>query len=476
MPLPPVGLSKEQVLATLRAYKAHDAPWLEGRVMAGVYDPGPAVAEVGKAAYAEFLSENALYPNLYPSLLKLETDTVRTIADWLGGGPQTVGNFTSGGTESILLAVKAARDWARAHKPQVQTPEMVLCITAHPAFHKAAHYLGLKVQITPMNPTTFRADVEAMRQAINENTVLLVGSAPCYSHGVVDPIPEIAALAQEKGVLCHVDACVGGIHLSVMRTLGFSVPAFDLSIPGVTSLSTDLHKYGYAAKNASVILYHSAALRRFALYANARTTGYAVINPTVLSSKSGGPLAGAWATLHFLGLQGYQQIVSEVQRATERLLAGIAAIPELQVLGKPDMCMFAFSSGHLNVFELEDALSSRGWFVQAQFSAGGGPANLHLSVNRSNVPHVEDFLTALQESVAEVKRGGGLDHLEPLRQEVAQLLQNPGPDPFNRIAALAGLVPGQMPTGFARINTLLELLPDELVESLLVEYVNSLYR
>ncbi|MCX7783752.1 MAG: aspartate aminotransferase family protein [Meiothermus sp.] len=475
MQLPQAGLSKEQVLATLKAYKTRDVPWREGRVMAGIYDPGSAAEEVGKAAYTEFLTENALYPNFFPSLLKLETDTVRIVAGLLQGAPQTVGTLTSGGTESILLAVKAARDWARAHKPHIQVPEMVLCITAHPAFHKAAHYLGFQVRVTPMNPFTFRADVEAMREAISENTILLVGSAPCYSHGVVDPIPEIAALAQEKGILCHVDACVGGIHLSVMRELGYAVPPFDLSTPGVTSLSTDLHKYGYTAKNVSVILFHNAPLRRFAMFACAHTTGYAVINPTVLSSKSGGPMAGAWATMNFLGLEGYKQIVLEVQQATQCMMAGIAAIPELEVLGQPDMCMFAFKSDSLSVFELDDAMAARGWFLQPQFSAGGGPANLHISVNRSNVTHVEEFLAALRESVAEVKDQGSMEDVEQLKHQVMQLLQNPGPDTFAQIAALAGITPGQMPTGFARINTVLDMLPDEMVDFLLIEYLNSLY-
>jgi glutamate/tyrosine decarboxylase-like PLP-dependent enzyme len=479
MHIPAHGLAKHELLATLQTYRSHDVPWRSGRVMAGIYDPGAAVEEVAKAAYTEFLTENALYPNFYPSLLKLEIDTVRMIANLLGGNQQTVGNLTSGGTESIMLAVKAARDWARVTHPQIQTPEIVLCVTAHPAFHKAAHYLGLNVRVTPMNLETFRADPAAMQAAITPNTILLVGSAPCYSHGVVDPIPAIAALATEHGLLCHVDACVGGIHLSVMRDLGYSVPPFNMSTPGVTSLSTDLHKYGYAAKNASVILYRDAQLRRFAMFSCAKTTGYAVINPTVLSSKSGGPLAGAWATINHLGMEGYRTIVREVQQATQQVIAGVQSLPELEVLGQPDMCMFTMAARlgqqSLNIFALDDAMVARGWFLQPQFSAGGGPANLHVSVNRSNLSQIDAFLPALKESIAEVQGMGSVGDVEQLKQNVMHLLQNPGPATFAQIATLAGMTPGQMPTRFAQINTVLDLLPDDLVDLLLIEYLNSIY-
>ncbi len=477
MPLPERGLPAEMILHTLESYRQHDVPWREGAVFAGVYDPGPEVEELIKRAYTLFLSENALYPNYFPSLLQLENDVVRILADLLGGGESVVGNCTSGGTESIMLAVKAARDKARAERPGLDVPELVLPHTAHPAFHKAAHYLGVRPVVTPFDPQTFRADPDAMRRAITPNTILLVASAPCYSHGVVDPIGPIAALAQEHGLPLHVDACVGGIHLSIMRRLGEPVPPFDFSVPGVTSISVDMHKYGYAAKNASVVLYRDRALRRYALFSSAGTTGYAVINPTVLSSKSGGPLAGAWATLHALGEEGYRRIVREVTDATRRLLAGVDAIEGLRVLGQPDMCLFAFASDRVNVFELDDELVRRGWWLQPQFSAGGGPANLHLTVNRSNVARVDALLADLGGSVAALAaRGGdGPGEAGALGAEVQRLMADPGPDTFGQIAALAGLAPGAMPTSFARINAVLDALPDPVVDALLVEYLNSLY-
>jgi sphinganine-1-phosphate aldolase len=444
MTFPSQGTPRDELLATLRSFRQLDTPWREGRLFAGVYDPGPELEATIKAAYAEFLSENALYPNYFPSLLALENEVVRAMAELLRGDDQVVGNCTSGGTESILLAVKTARDLARAVRPGVTGPELVLPRTAHPAFHKACHYLG--------------------------------ASAPCYSHGVIDPVEAIGALALERGLPLHVDACVGGIHLSIMRRAGLPVPAFDLSVPGVSTISVDLHKYGYAAKNVSALLYRNRALRRYALFASAATTGYAVINTTVLSSRSGGPLAGAWAALNALGETGYQRIVGEVMEAAQRVIAGVCEIPGLRVLGAPDMCMLAIASDELNVFELDDALARRGWALQPQFSVAGCPANLHLSINRSNVAQVDALLADLRSAAEEVRaNGSSLSDAGQLRTEVLQLMQTPGPETFGQVAALAGLTPGEMPSSFARINTVLDALPDPIVEMLLIEYLNSIY-
>jgi glutamate/tyrosine decarboxylase-like PLP-dependent enzyme len=293
---------------------------------------------------------------------------------------------------------------------------------------------------------------------------------------VIDPIPEIAALAQSQRLLFHVDACVGGLHLTMMRKSGYPIPDFDFSLPGVTSISVDMHKFGYAAKNISVVLFHSRELRRFAYFSNSETTGYAVINTTVLSSKSGGPMAGAWAVLNYLGEDGYLEIIAEVTRASRAMMAGVRAIPELRVLGEPDMCMFAIASDSINVFELDDEMSRRGWNLQPQFSAPGSPPNLHVSVNRSNVEHVEAFLEDLRDSVKSLLNDShGVGDTTALKTEVLRLMSAPGTDTFAQIAALAGMTPGLMPTGFGRINTVLDALPRPIVDALLIEYMNSLY-
>jgi glutamate/tyrosine decarboxylase-like PLP-dependent enzyme len=476
MPIPVHGLPPEELFRRLERYKEHDVSWRAGKILTGIYDPGRKTEAVVKQAYSSFLTENALYPNLFPSLLQLENEVVRMIVDLLHGDADVVGNCTSGGTESIMLAVKAVRDSARVQRPHITAPEIVLPQTAHPAFHKAAHYLGLKTVVTGFDSQSFRADPAAIERAITPNTIMVVASAPNYSHGVIEPIATIAEVARTHDLFFHVDACVGGIHLSMMRKAGYEVPPFDFSIPGVTSLSVDMHKYGYAAKNVSIILYRNRDLRRYAFFANADTTSYAVLNPTVLSSKSGGPVAGAWAALHSLGEEGYIRVVREVMEATRQMIAGISELDDVYVLGEPDMCMFALASDTLNVFELDDEMSQRGWTLQPQFSAGGSPANLHISIHYATVGHVSEFLAALRDSIVAVKgRSQGQQEALALKAEVERLMQNPGPETFAQIVALAGIAPGQMPTSFARINTVLDALPGSLVNVLLLEYLNSLY-
>jgi len=448
--------------------------WKSGKVWAYVYNPGEETRQVVTEAYNMFLTENCLDPSVFPSMLKLETDIVRMVANLLRGDEGAVGHVTSGGTESIMLAVKTARDKARAERPDITTPEMVLPKTAHAAFHKAAHFLGLKPVVTPFDTHTFRADVQAMRDAITENTILLVASAPCYSQGVIDPIGEIGALAQEKGLLFHVDACVGGIHLSFMRKMGYHLPDFDFSVPGVSSISADMHKYGYAAKGSSTILYRDKSLRRYQIFACTDTTAYTLINPTVLSSKSGGPLAGTWAILNFLGEAGYEDIVREVQEATRRLVEGINQIEALRVLGQADMCMFSFASDVLNVYQLADEMKKRGWYLQGQFSTPLSPRNLHISVNYGTLPKVDALIQDLRECVEIVKKSKPIDSAT-IRGEVARLLQNPTPQAFANLAALAGIQGSELPEEMAMINEVLDALPDELANVLLIDYFNELY-
>lgn len=474
MQIPEKGKSPEEIFEFLKIAKSHDLKWDDGRMYAYVYDPGKDVMEVGKQAYMAYMVENGLDPTTFPSLLKLETDVTRAVINLLRGDENVVGNVTTGGTESILLALKTARDWAKFHKPEITEPEIVICQTAHHAFHKAAQYFGLKVVMTPFDTVTFRLDVDAMRAAVTPNTILLVGSAPAYSQGVVDPIPEIAALAQERGLLCHVDACVGGIHLSIMRKLGYDVPPFDWTVPGVTSISTDLHKFGYCPKQASVVMYRSKELRRFQIFTSTRTTCYTLINPTILSTKTGGPLAGAWAVLNYLGEEGYKKIVSEVQDANERMMAGVDAIPELKVMVKPDMCLFAFTSDTLDMFQLTDAMLAKGFTVQSQFAKPGAPRNIHISVQYSAVDNVDAFLAALRQSVEEVKQLPPID-VAGMKAQLGAMLASNDPDIFQKAAAMVGIQGNSLPPGMAMISTLLESMPDDIQSQFLIDYFNDLY-
>jgi len=477
--LPAQGASKSAVMAALQEFRKKDVPWRGGRIWAGVYDPGEEVYDTIKAAKADFLTENQIYFTFYPSLLDLEREIVRTMIDLLGGGAGAVGNFTSGGTESIMTALRAARDWARAEKGITGAPEIVMSLTAHGAFHKAAHFLGLKVVVTPFVAGEYRADVEAMRAAITHNTIMLVGSAPSYSHGTVDPIPAIAALAREHGILCHVDACIGGIHLSMMERAGMSVPRFNLSVPGVTTLSVDLHKFGYAAKNASIILYHDKSLRKYGLWSCSKTTNYAVMNTTVMSSRSGGSLAGAWAGMQALGLEGYINIVTRVQDATQRLMAHIRQMPEVEILGRPDMCMLTIAvRPHVptTIFDLDEAMTKRGWYLHPCFSAGGGPANLHFSINASNVPHVDAMAGDLRDCLRELTASPVIRDIPSYVTRVQRELEHGGPELAQRVGPILGLVAeGQGKVDFARASAILDALPDENADELLVAFLNDLY-
>ena len=475
MNIPEKGLSKEEILATLQAFKSRDMDWKAGKVWCYVYNPGDDPAEVTREAYLSFLSENGLDPSVFPSLLKLETDVVRAVINLLRGDSNAVGHLTTGGTESIMLAVKTARDKARTEHPEITKPEMVLPKTAHAAFHKAAHYLSVKPIVVDIDPRTFKVRVEDMHAAITPNTILLVASAPSYSQGVIDPIAEIGQLAQEKNLLFHVDACVGGLHLSFMRKLGYDLPDFDFTVPGVTSISTDLHKYGYAAKGCSAIMYRSKDIRKYQIFACTDTTGYTLINPTMLSSKTGGPMAGAWAILNYLGEEGYKKIVKEVQDATRKLIEGVNALDDLQVLGEPAMCMFSFKSDTVNVYQLADEMNKRGWYIQGQFSTPLTPRNLHLSINQGTIHNVDALLQDLRECVEIVKQAAPIDS-NAIRAMVNAALQSPDPEAaFGQLAASAGLTGADLPTEMAFINEVLDALPDELCNVFLVNYFNDLY-
>jgi glutamate/tyrosine decarboxylase-like PLP-dependent enzyme len=474
--IPQNGKTKEEIFQTLKSYKGDDLDWKSGRVMGYVYDPGEKAEDVINQAYTMYLSENALDPLTYPSLLRLENEVVAMTAGLLNSPPEVVGNFTSGGTESLMLAVKTSRDYARAAKPHIKEPEMVLPITAHASLFKAAHYLGVKPVVTPVHDDSFKADVTAIRDAITDNTILLVGSAPGYTHGVVDPIPEIAALAQEKDLLCHVDACVGGIHLSYMSKLGFEVSDFDLNVPGVTSLTTDLHKYGYAAKGASIVLYKNKDLRRHQIWACSRWTGYTVINPAITSSKSGGPMAAAWAVMNYLGNEGYLELVREVMAATQKTIDGINRIDGIRILGKPDMCMFALASDSekINVYRLADEMKLKGWFLQPQFARENSPANLHISLNRSTIPQAEAFLKTFEETVSEMKQKEVDDDTRNLYDELDKLSINYDEASFFKLAEMVGVNVDQLPERMEKINKLLEVLPYDVSEFMLVEFLNTL--
>lgn len=477
MKIPEKGVARDELFRRLEAYRADDMPWREGRTWAYVYDPGREAEEVIKQAFTMYLTENALDPTVFPSALRLENDLVSMAAHHLRGDAEVCGNFTSGGTESIILSVKTARDRARALQPHIREPEMVLPATAHASFQKAGHYLDVRPVIVPVDPRTFKADVTAVRDAITPNTILLVGSAISYAHGVVDPIEELGQLALEKQLLLHVDGCMGGFLLPYFRRLGAPVPRFEFDVPGVTSISMDFHKYAFAAKGASVILHRSKELRRYQMYACSNWTGYTVINPTVQSTKSAGPLAAAWAALHFLGDDGYLEIARQVLGATRRIADWVDAHPDLRLLGRPEMNLVAFTSDTVSVFHVVDEMKQRGWFVQPQLGFQDSKENIHLSINPASVRWVDALLADLDACV-EAARALPSGELARKIQEAFGALDPDqlGPEAFAGLLGMAGVQGSALPGRMAEINEVLNALPAPMRERLLVEYLNELYR
>ena len=396
---PQKGMPREELLSTLHALKSDDTDWKNARAFSLIYNAGEDVKEFAEEAFSVFINENGLSPFAFPSLLKMETEMVSMTASLLGGDSETVGSMTSGGTESIMMAVKAARDFARAQRPSVKDPELVMPLSAHPAFNKAAHFLGVKTVIVPTDKT-LRADVEAMRSAINEDTIMVVGSAFSYPHGMIDPIEELAEVAVQKNVWLHVDACVGGFILPFLSRLGHPIPPFDFAVPGVSSISADIHKYGFIPKGASTILYRKAELRQHQFFAYADWPGGVYGTPSVSGARPGGPVAAGWAIIKYLGLEGFMDLAKTTMETTRKLIEGIEAIPELYVLGEPKATVFAFGSDVLNVYALGEQMKAFRWYIDSQHL----PPCLHMTVSPAHASIIEPFLADLRQAVKEVAK------------------------------------------------------------------------
>ena len=471
------GLPKEEIFERLAAFRRDDLKWQDGRAFGYIFDPGREVLEVGKRAYAMFLSENGLDFTVFKSLMHLEKALAAIMATHLGGDRNVVGNFTSGGTESIMLAVKAARDHCRQKRPEIRAPEMILPTTGHAAFHKAAHYLDVKVVPTAVDPQTFKADPAAVADAIGPNTIMIVGSAPSYAHGVVDPIVEMAAIARQHDIWFHTDGCMGGFLLPYFKRLGQPVPDFDFSVTGVSSISVDLHKYAYCPKGASLVLYRHQDLRRHQIFACSHWIGYTIVNNAVQSSKSGGPMAAAWAVLHYVGDAGYLEIARRKLAATEKIAAGIEKIPGLHLTARPDMCLVAFASDTVDVFQIIDEMNARGWYIQPALAFANSPAHIHLSINASNVGKEDALLADLAACVETARHLPPGQLVELVRQGFEGIdFENLSDADITGMLAMAGMGSGGgLPDRTAEINGVLNLLPAAAREKLLTAYVNALF-
>jgi len=408
--LPERGLGAAEVLATVEDLAARErARWRDGLASGAVYHGGDDHVAFLNRVYAAASQVNPLHADLWPSGAKFEAEIVAMTAALLGGDAagddpagRVVGTVTSGGTESILLAMKAYRDRARSRaRPRVGRPRVVAPATAHVAFDKAAQYFGIELVRVPVGPD-FRADVAAMRRAVTRRTVALVGSAPSFPHGVVDPVEELAGVAAERGIGFHTDACLGGFVLPWARRLGYDVPAFDFSVPGVTSMSADTHKFGYAAKGTSVVLYRGPELRSHQYFTATDWPGGLYFSPTLAGSRPGGLSAACWAAMVATGDDGYLEATRRILETGAAVRDGIAAIPQLRVLGDP-LWVVAFGSDRLDIYRVLERMTGRGWSLNGLHR----PPAVHLCVTlRHTEPGVaERFLADLRASVAEVESG-----------------------------------------------------------------------
>lgn len=402
---PEAGLTKDELGQHLDRLSRDDVDWRRGRIWSLVYSAGDEHDEVVQDAYRQFAHENLLGPTAFPSLASMEKDVVWMLLDLLGADQEIAGGtMTAGGTESIILAIKAYRDQAKAERPDLTTPEMVVPVTAHPAFLKAGDLLGVRVVPVPIDGT-YRADVDAFKAAITDSTIVGCASAPCFPYGVVDPIEHLGEITAERGIGLHIDASIGGFLLPFARDLGYPAPAFDFTVPGVTSISADLHKYGYGPKGASSVLYRDRTLRRYQFSAYTTWPGGILASPTLLGTRPGGAIAGAWAAIAHQGRSGYRAIFSDVMTATQRLRDGIRDIPGLYVVGDPPVSIFAVASDQVDMMAVADLLETTGWRIDRQRN----PDSIHFIVNPRHLPIVDEFLHDLRLAVGGAPPAGSGD-------------------------------------------------------------------
>jgi len=399
--MPERGEAWSSLEPRLRALGARDVDWRGKRSAVYVFHPGDDVLEVAKQAYALYQSENALGPAAFPSLRQMESEVVAIALDLLHAPDGATGNVTSGGTESILMAVKSCRDAAAAKGVDVRGAKIVLPRTAHPAFDKAAHYLGLVVDRVPVG-ANLEADPGAMRAAVDARTLMLVGSAPCFPYGLVDPIPALAEVAREEGLWLHVDACVGGYLNPFAEREGVALPPWDFRVEGVATISADLHKYGYAAKGASTILHRSEAQHAHQLFHADDWPAGGMTTPTLAGTRPGGAIASAWAVLHYLGVEGYRAKTRRALAAQRCIARGVEALG-LRIHGDPKLTLLAFGMPEgdpVSIFAIWKGMHDRGWFsgvVQR-------PDGIHLMLSPAHDEVAERYLGDLGESLDAARR------------------------------------------------------------------------
>jgi len=393
--MPERGREGREILEQLDEFREHDPLYKEGRLWSLVYYLDEDHSSFLKDSYHRFACENGLNPGAFKSLKKFENEIIGATADLLNGTEDVCGVVTSGGTESCLMAVKTYRDMALAQR-RVSKPEMILPKTAHVAWFKASEYFGVKIRLVPLLED-MTPNLKKLRRMINRNTVMILGSAPEYPHGTIDPIEAMGEIAQNKGIPLHVDACVGGFILPFMEMNGEQLPPWDYRVPGVTSISADIHKYGYAAKGASTITYRNLDYLRYQMFVYENWPGGVFASSALLGTRPGGAYAAAWGVLQYFGKDGYRKLAADTLEAVDRLKTGIEAIPELEVMGSPRGPLFSFrsTSPDMNIYAVGDQMDARGW----QVNRNQLPEGLHAMVTAQHLQVVDQYLEDLRASV-----------------------------------------------------------------------------
>jgi glutamate/tyrosine decarboxylase-like PLP-dependent enzyme len=399
--IPREGMDRETLIGQMQALRGGDINWHDNRAFSLVFHQTDEHTDFLKRVYGTFFSENGLNPMAFKSLRQFEHDVVRMTVNLFHGDRDAVGTMTSGGTESIMLAIKTYRDRARKLQPRIKRPEVIVPRTVHVAFPKACKYFDVKMVVAPLGEDG-KVDIAEVARLINRNTIALVGSAPNYPNGQIDDIEALGQLALTHEIGLHVDACIGGFFLPWAERLGHPIPPWDYRVPGVTSISADLHKYGYAAKGASTITYRSMDYLRHQFFVYVDWPGGVFASPSLPGTRPGGSIAAAWAALQAMGENGYMENAAVVMDTAKRFIDGITVIPELEVIGQPPVGILAYrsKSARVNIYAVADRLETHGWHIDRQQK----PASLHFMINPGHAKIVDQYLDDLGEAVEYVKR------------------------------------------------------------------------
>ena len=400
--LPAKGMPRDKLLKEIDAVASlgDDNVWKDGFVSGALYNCNDELTKLNTEVYGRFAWTNPLHPDLFPHTRKMEAEVVQWTINLFNGGKEARGTMTSGGTESIIMAMRVYREIG--YEKGIEYPEIICPISAHCAFNKAADYYRMKITQVPVDPRTRKVNLKAMAKAISSNTVVLVGSAPQFPHGIIDPIEEIAKLARKRGIGVHVDGCLGGFLIPFMKKAGYSIEPFDFRVPGVTSISADTHKYGYAPKGTSVVMYANEELCHRQYYISPNWQGGIYATPSMAGSRPGGLIAATWATMMYMGEDGYVNATKKIVSTARKIQEGLKKIPGIYILGAPKLSVIAVGSNDFNIFCLITALTKRGWNLNSlQF-----PESFHICLTFLHTKKgvAERFINDVRECTAEIMK------------------------------------------------------------------------